>query len=194
MKFQNVVRYEFRVFGPDLTRIKDALFSLGAPQPQPLSRETYIATRLNIEANVKIRASRLEVKVLRARAGVLEQWAPVLSTVFPVAAKDIEDIVAPALGIELDLEDTGALTQSAQLTLAEDQHSLATVVVEKNRTLVDLGDCEGEFSELQIGGEKLQTAAIEAIDAVAAVELLRRYHLDEAQNESYAAYLQRRLF
>ncbi len=54
------------------------------------------------------------------------------------------------------------------------------------RTLFDLGDCEAEFSQLQIGEERLQTVALEA-RSQAAEALLRETGLDEKQNESYAS-------
>ncbi len=194
MKFQDDVRYEFRVFGSDLADVRNSFAEMGAPQPQPASRETYIVTRLNIESNVKVRADRLEVKMLRARTGLLEQWAPVLRSSFPVSVQNMEDVVAPALGIELELEDAESMTERALIAFAKDQHSLAPVVVEKNRTLFDLGACEAEFSELKIEGDRLQTAAFEAIELEAAQNLLRRIGLESAENESYAAFLQRRLF
>jgi hypothetical protein len=67
-------------------------------------------------------------------------------------------------------------------------------VVGKRRTLFDLGDCEAEFSQLMIGEDRLQTVAVEAIDAGAATAALRQAGLEAARNESYPAFLQRRLF
>lgn len=104
MKFQTVARYEFRVFGDDLTRFRDAFAALGEANTLPVSHETYIVTRLNIESNVKIRAGRLDVKGLKGRLQFLEQWEPVLSAELPVAASEIENVVATALGVDVDFE------------------------------------------------------------------------------------------
>jgi hypothetical protein len=194
MKFQDVARFEFRIFGSDLTAQRDALAALGSGVAQALSRETYIVTRLNVEANVKIRAGRLEVKGLRGRLHMLEQWQPVLSSAFPVPAEEVENVVAPALGIDIDLGRAAPLDEAALLALAAAQPALASVVVDKRRTLFDLGDCEAEFSKLEIGEDLLQTVAVEAIDAGAAREALRHAGLEAARNESYPALLQRRLF
>ena len=45
-----------------------------------------------------------------------------------------------------------------------------------------------------IGDDKLDTIAIETLDAEAAFAVLNKVGLGEAQNESYAEFLQRRLF
>jgi hypothetical protein len=194
MKFQDATRYEFREFGRDLTAARNAIAALGPGTEQEPSRETYIVTRLNIEANVKIRRSKLEVKGLRGRLQLLEQWQPMLATVLPVPAGAIEDLVAPALGINVDLDGTRAFSEAALLAFVEDQPALATIVVDKQRTLFDLGDCEAEFCELKIDGEKLHTVACEAVDAAAANAFLQRAGLMQGRNESYPAFLQRRLF
>ena len=103
-------------------------------------------------------------------------------------------MVAPALGIDVDLDGASEFDKDALLAFAEDQPALAAVVVDKQRTLFDLGDCEAEFCELEIDGDKLQTLAIEAVDADAANAVLQRTGLIQGRNESYPAFLQRRLF
>lgn len=195
MKFEdNETRYEFRQFGQDLSKVRDAFASLGSGKVLPASRETYIVTRLNIESNVKIRGGRLQVKRLRGRQGMLEQWARPLNTEFPVSVDDVEGIVLPALGLDLEIGRGGALSESALMALVSGQHSLATVKVDKQRTLYDLGDCVAEFCALRIDDDQLQTIALESPDAEAALTVLGKVGLGEAQNESYAEYLQRRLF
>ena len=67
-------------------------------------------------------------------------------------------------------------------------------MVDKRRTLYDLGNCEAEFCELEIGEERLHTVAIETPEADAARQALRDLGLEAAENESYAELLQRRLF
>ncbi len=194
MKFTDETRFEFREFGKDLLAVKEAFAALGPGREHPTRRETYIVTRLNIESNVKIRAGRLEVKGLRGRLGMLEQWASILNSEFPVPVEEIENVVAPALGLDIEIGRGGALTEGALLTLVSGQPALATVEVDKKRTLFDLGDCEAEFCELQIGDDRMHTISIEAIDADVARAVLRKARLEDVQNESYAAFLQKRLF
>jgi hypothetical protein len=194
MKFQEVARFEFRRFGGGLAPFKDIFAALGPGTAQPQSRETYIVTRLNVEANVKIRAHRLEVKGLEGKLHGLELWRPILQVSFPVAAPDVENVMAPALGIDVELSHKTALAEPALLGLVADEPALATIVLEKTRTLFDLGACEAEFCELRIGDSRLQTIAVEAIDVEAARALLQRAGLEGLQNESYPAFLQKRLF
>jgi hypothetical protein len=187
-------RYEFRLFGDDLGKERGAFAALVKGEPQAASRETYIVTRLNIESNVKIRGERLQVKTLLARNGPLEQWARPLNAEFPVSIDDIENTVLPALGLNLEIGERGALGEGALLTLMADQHALAITQVEKQRTLFEVRECVAEFCQLQIGKDRVQSIAIEAVDAQAALALLQDVGLADAQNESYPSFLQRRLF
>ena len=187
-------RYEFRKFGADLVKVRDAFAARGAGRTPPASRESYIVTRLNIESNVKVRGGRLQVKTLRGRLGMLEQWARPLSAEFPVAVEDVEGIVLPALGLDLEIGRGGALGESALMAVVSGQPALATIRVDKQRTLYDVDNCVAEFCELRIGDDKLQTIAVEATDAEAALALLSEAGLADDQNESYAEFLQRRLF
>jgi hypothetical protein len=134
------------------------------------------------------------VKGLKGRLRLLEQWQPIFRSEFPVTAHDVENIVAPALGVDVELGNAPPFTLSALLAFAAEQPALALVVVDKQRTLFDLGDCEAEVTKLAIGDERLETVAIEAAEAKAAEALLERTGLDAMQNESYSVFLQRRLF
>jgi hypothetical protein len=194
MKFSDVARFEFRQFGDDLTDVRDRFAALGEGKKHPVRRETYIVTRLNIESNVKTRAGKLEVKVLRSRQQTLEFWERTLSSDFPISVDDIEKVVMPPLGLDLEIGERGALTERALMALVSGQHALATIEIEKERTLFDLGDCEGEFCKLRIGDDKLHTVSIETPDAIVAADVLAKVGLSDAANESYAEYLQRRLF
>jgi hypothetical protein len=194
MKFKDATRFEFRRFGEDFSVMRDRFATLGPGKKQPASRETYIVTRLNIEANVKIRGGRLQVKTLRGRLQMLEEWARPLDAEFPVSVDDVEGIVIPALGLDLEIGSGGALTEGALLAIVSGQHALATVKVDKQRTLYDLGNCVAEYCEVRIGDDKLQTIAIDTPDAEAAHAVLNKVGLAEAQNENYTEYLQRRLF
>jgi len=194
MKYRDVARFEFRVFATNLIPVKRKLEALATGEEQPESRETYIVTRLNIESNVKIRGRKLQVKVLVARLQMLEEWEPIFSEPLPVSSKDVEDFVFPPLGLDVDLGDEAQLTEDALLALVAEQHALAAIVVDKRRTLYDLRSSEAEFCELEIGEELLHTVAVESPEAEAVSQALRDLGLETAENESYAEFLQRRLF
>ena len=118
MKFTNETRYEFRCFGADLKSVRDGFAGFGKAEKHPERRETYIVTRLNIESNVKIRAGKLEVKQLQGRLQLLEQWARTLSAELPVAVEDVESLMLPALGLDIEVGRNGALTESALFAIA----------------------------------------------------------------------------
>ena len=134
------------------------------------------------------------MKTLRGRLQALEEWARPLDAEFPVSVEEIEGIVIPALGLDLEIGRGGALTDGALLSVIAGQPALATAKVDKQRTLYDLGNCVAEFCELRVGDDKLESIAIETPDAEAAFAVLNKVGLGEAQNESYAEFLQRRLF
>jgi hypothetical protein len=194
MKFTDVTRFEFRRFGDDFSVIRDRFAALGEGEKHPERRETYIVTRLNIDSNVKIRADKLEVKVLRGRLQMLEQWARTLSAEFPVSVKDIENLVIPPLGLDIEIGEDGALTESALMAFISGQPALAVVRVDKKRTLFDLGNCQAEYCKLRIGDDKLDTVSIETADAEAAFAVLNKIGLGDSENQSYAEFLQRRMF
>ncbi|MEO8419923.1 MAG: hypothetical protein ABI457_01900 [Hyphomicrobium sp.] len=194
MKFTDVTRFEFRRFGDDFSVIRDRFAALGEGEKHPERRETYIVTRLNIESNVKIRQGKLEVKTLRGRLQLLEQWARTLSAEFPIPVEDIENLVIPPLGLDIEIGQGGALTESALMALVSGQPALAVVRVDKKRTLYDLGNCQAEYCKLRIGDDKLETVSMETADAEAAFAVLNKVGLGDAENQSYAEFLQRRLF
>lgn len=194
MRFQDIARFEFRVFAADLAQVRAVLAARAPGVLQPRSRETYFVSQHNAESNVKIRSQRLEVKGLQGRLRALEQWTPILNAPLPVSADEIENTVAPALGLNVDLTKAPPFGEVDLLAWAQTQPALATVVVDKHRTLFDLGACEAEFTELQIGFERLHTVAVEAPEAAAAEALVRDAGLSGIENVSYTLYLQRHLF
>lgn len=194
MSTSDVARFEFRIFAADLASVRDKLNLRAKGTLQDPSRETYIVSRRNAESNVKIRTGRLEVKGLQGRLRALEQWMPIAKAPLPVAAADVENVVAPALGIDVELGDLPPFTEAALIGWAESQSSLATVGVLKHRMGFEIADCEAEFTELQIGFQRLQTVAVEAPEAKDVEDVVASLGLAGAENVSYPAYLQRHLF
>jgi hypothetical protein len=67
-------RFEFRIFGQELDALPKMFASEGKEIGNDTSISLYLVSRLNIEANVKIREGQLEVKTLEARQRQLELW------------------------------------------------------------------------------------------------------------------------
>ena len=135
------------------------------------------------------------MKTLRGRLQLLEQWARPLDAEFPVSVDDVEGIVIPALGLDLEIGSGGALTEGALLAFVSGQHALATVKVDKQRTLYDLGNCVAEYLRAAYRRRQAARPSLSRRPTrEAALAVLNKVGLGEAQNESYAEFLQRRLF
>jgi hypothetical protein len=187
-------RYEFRVFGGDLELLRPQLEAASARSSTQSSAETYIVTRLNIEAGVKIRDNCLEMKLLRARDGILEQWAPALQLQLPIGGATFKDDVAPALGASVDLPDDAQLTESGLTDIAQSVPALAAIALSKTRTQFELPGCTAELTLVEFDGSSTQTVAFEGTDMVAVMQAVRQLGLEQRTNESYPCYLQRVLF
>jgi hypothetical protein len=194
MRFQDVARFEFRRFGVDLTRFKTSFATMGQPTEQPPDSQTYIVTPHNLAANVKIRSHHLQVKGLDCLLRGMERWVPMMDSAFPVVVQEINDIVAPALGVDFDLSPRSPLSENDWLAVVRAKPQLATVAIKKRRTTYDVGECSAEYCDLEIADAMLQTIAVESEDPEALRSFLWAIGLDSLQNESYPAFLQSRLF
>ncbi len=179
-----VPRWEWRTFGDSFgvadERI-DALTSTGVVETE----ETYIlAPGSDI---VKLRFALLDIKTLReVNPDGLEQWFPVLKAEFPLSADDVA-AAATALRQPAPAAD-GAATLEELLTLmgAPDSGVVATPV-KKRRDRYTIGGCTAERSEVEIGGRRTRTIAIEDPDPVKVITAVRDIGLGDYLNRSYAA-------
>jgi hypothetical protein len=187
-------RFEFRVFDSDLESLRPQLMRMSPQHSLQESTETYIVTRLNIEAGVKIRQHCLEMKLLEAREGILEVWQPVLRAELPVAAATFKDVVAPALGVDVDLPNDAQLTEAALIDVAQSVPALTHVSIAKRRSQFELDACMVELTDLDLGRATAQTVAFEGADFVSVMQAVRQLGLARRTNESYPCYLQRILF
>lgn len=87
-----VPRWEWRTFGRRFSAA-EARFAGLQPTGVQESDETYLLA--GADDNLKIRASLLDVKVLReVDAAGLERWEPVMKQGFPLAAAEVERVFA----------------------------------------------------------------------------------------------------
>jgi hypothetical protein len=186
--------FEFRIFAPSLLDERALLSAAAGPGETRESSEIYIVSRLRIDANVKIRNRRLEVKALTERTGVLEGWARVLASELPISAELFMTEAAVRLGVELDLAKDTPLTGPAILAIADENPGLGHARVDKLRTIFELKPCRAEFAALKIGPHKVDTIAIESSSPDDVRQALERLGLTGRRNESYPCYLQRLVF
>lgn len=194
MSTDGEARFEFRVFGDDLESLRPKLIQMSARSSVEDSTETYIVTRLNIEAGVKIRNDCLEMKVLLAREGILEQWQPSLMAQLPISGDTFADIVAPALGVAVDVPGDAQLTEAALIDIAQSVPALASVSISKQRSQFLIDGCIAELTHPDFDRMTTQSIAFEGADFVTVMQLVRKLGLAQRTNESYPCYLQRLLF
>jgi hypothetical protein len=191
-----VPRFEFRVFGTNLRGAFERLVTEVRTKPLGLAitSETYIASRLTIDGNVKVEGETVDVKVLDRRSGVLELWKPYFSSAFPLSGADFADHVAAQLGANVDVPAKDLLTRADVMEMCADVPGLALVDVNKTREQFSIEDALAEFVDLTVAGEPVQSVAFESKDEAAVKYAVARLGLADPVNESYPAYLQRVAF
>lgn len=178
-----IPRWEWRVFGDDLTSAEQALAVLD-PGAVVESDELYLlaATR----ANVKVRHDLLDIKVLReVDADGLERWEPVLKRGFPLPAAEVSNMF-DALGVVPPPRNRDAYTLDQLLAeLVEPGGGVRPVRVHKRRVRYTLGGCMAELSDVEAEGRGTRTVAVESEDASAVIAAVRSLGLDGEVNTSY---------
>ncbi|KUO57352.1 MAG: hypothetical protein APF80_00215 [Alphaproteobacteria bacterium BRH_c36] len=194
MRQHEKARYEYRVFATNLQATAARLATEAHISTSESSDETYIASRLNIDSNVKLRGSQLEVKILRGREILFELWEPTLQAELPVDVEIFLEQVAPCLGVQIDLVSGGVLSAGEIMSIVERTPSVALIPVHKERTkyIHEMG--LSEFVDLSTPGWRFQSVAVESGDIESARQLLQLADIASLTNESYPAFLQRQAF
>jgi hypothetical protein len=191
---RHLPRYEFRIFGRELDGLEARLAARAVRQQNETTDESYIASRLTIDAGVKIRDGRLEVKLLVAREGLLELWRPELMADLPIEARTFAVSAAAPLGVEVDIPDGTPLGIAEIRAICDRYPSLAWVDVVKRRTRYVLPQGLAEVTRVEALRQTTSTIAVEDSDIASANGLARELGLTAFDNESYPAWLQRIAF
>ena len=109
----------------------------------------------------------------------LEQWEPILKAAFPVAATDLQSVLA-ALAVEHQLERAEYTLEQLLGELPE----LLAVEVHKRRRHVTVGGAMAELSELSTDQGVLRTIAVESDDPALVTAAVRELGLDLRRNVS----------
>lgn len=182
----STARYEFRVWGTDLSPLLERLRAAGDPAPIQESAETYIVPRTESLFNAKIRNEALDIKRLMRTEGPLELWCVHLKALFPINCGTLRDKVCPVL--LLDPEDLvrPSYDRTAFVeTVIEPSPELTVIRLTKRRRRFDLGPCTAEFTQVHLGGETVDTVAVESEDAEATLEAIARLGLTGEANRNY---------
>jgi exopolyphosphatase / guanosine-5'-triphosphate,3'-diphosphate pyrophosphatase len=184
-------RFEFRVWGDNLSAYQDRLAAIASPSEPNESSETYVLSRRTDAANVKIRSGLLDIKLMIEQTGRLERWRPILKAPFSLDSRVIVEQVFPNLGV--------APPQIAQPSYTHDEfirelvrphRDLEAAEILKTRRQFQLEDCTAEFAEVGIkGGAGSQTVAVESDNPATVLRTLAKLGLNSQTNISYVRRL-----
>jgi len=184
-------RYEFRVWGEDLTELRERLARRATPV-KAKSKEIYLVSKTTDNCNAKIRGNFLDIKVLVAEYQRLEQWKPVLRAAFPLDRSIITTQVF------FTLEIRPPQLSRAQYDIGEfineviaAEATIAIVELFKNRLKFSFETYQAEFTVVLINDVEHHTVAVESADPDKLLRLIHEIGCDGAVNVSYVRYIKR---
>ena len=185
-------RFEFRIWGNDLSAFQDRLTGMAPPSEPRESAETYILSRVTDAANVKIRDGLLDIKVMTEQLGRLERWRPVLKAEFPIDSRTIVEQAFPSLKIPAPQITRPSYTRDEFiLELVQPTRDLWLAEVVKVRREFTLEDYTAEFAEVDTAGRtRSETVAIESEDPATLLRAIAKLGLNSQPNTSYVRHLQ----
>jgi hypothetical protein len=184
-------RYEFRIWGNQLSPLRDRIAATAIPSAPRETAETYILSAATDTANVKIRAGLLDIKLMVEQQGRLERWRPALEAPFPVDSRTIVEDVFPDLKVAPPHIERPSYTHGEFIRdLVRLRHDLATVDVMKRRSMFAFDQCTAEFAEVEIaGGASSETLEFESEDPAAVLRAIAKFGLTAYPNISYVRHL-----
>jgi len=188
-----IPRYEFRIFGNDLTKYEDKIKEFSEKEMTREMDSVYLLTPWKRKNNVKIREGVMDIKNLDQEYEGLQQWNPFLVGKFPLKAEVIKSVVFPALGIESPVfgRKKYSLDQFLSEVVSIDP-DLAVAYVWKTRHAFTVNDCITEIAEIKVNGSFIKTICIEAEDPDKVMEAKKMIGIDnDAENVSYPLALKR---
>jgi hypothetical protein len=179
-------RFEFRVWDDRLDGVSERLGAVSEAGEVRESAETYLVSSAVFDANPKIRADLLDIKVLVAVRDGFEQWTVHRKASFPIHAGVLTDDLFPLLGLAPPSLERETYTLSQLVDeLVGSQPDLAAVDVTKRRQMYSVNACGAEVSEVRIEGREIGTVAVESTDLDALREVRREIGLETYDNVSY---------
>lgn len=178
-----VPRWEWRTFGTHLPPADD-VFEGVAPVDIDDSDEVYLLAAGDL--NVKIRDGHVDIKALReVDEHGLEQWMPIARIGFPMAPDDAASALH-ALGVDEPHPDRDPYDESRFVAEVGDRlDHVRTVPVHKHRVRYEIAGCTAEHTDVDVGGTRTTTIAVEAEDADAVVRAVGVLGLSAYRNTAY---------
>jgi hypothetical protein len=179
-------RYEFRVFGKDLSKCKEMLDRYPKKGEVRQSEEHYLFSDRVENYNAKIRDNKLDIKVLKSKLEELEQWFPAFKCDFPAEIHELNHWIGELYNLKEGTFHGKTISMETFLKVIQDQApviNLAKVV--KSRQGFDVDGCMAEFAEVMINGTKTETIALESTDPQKIRKSKDKLGLEGAGNMNY---------
>ena len=188
-----IPRYEFRIFGNDLTKYEDKIMEFSEKEMTREMDSVYLLTPWKRKNNVKIREGVMDIKNLDQEYEGLQQWNPFLVGKFPLKAEVIKSVVFPALGIESPVFERKKYTLDQFISeVVSIDPDLAVAYVWKTRHAFTVNDCITEIAEIKVNGAFIKTICIEAEDSDKVLEAKKMIGIgSDVENVSYPLALKR---
>lgn len=185
---QPTARAEFRVFGLDIiAALQPRLFNGRTVllQARELPAETYLLSLRGEEANVKLRAGLLDIKL---RTGLTPQgyeiYQPSGKLELPLAREALERVFA-LLQAPLPAAAPAICSAEQLVALARAEPGLRVVTVEKQRWGFSIDGVVCEYARVRFNGALLETACVESEDHEAMQRVIAELGLQQLLNTSY---------
>ena len=186
-------RYEFRIFGQDLSKHESYIKANYTEEMTRQMTSIYLLTAANTNNNIKIRDGIMDIKVLEKEVQGLEQWHPYLVGDFPMDADLIKTVVFPAFGINAPVFDRKeyGLDQFIDELVTIDP-DLTVAYVNKTRHGFTINGCIGEIAEITVNGAFIKTICVESEDPDLVMKTIQKIRMnDKTENVSYPLALRR---
>jgi hypothetical protein len=186
-----VPRYEFRIFGSDLSKVHARLEKLASFSGTRYTADIYLLSRLDEAHIIKIREQKLDIKkLLRVDEG-FEQWDPIIKQPFPVSESFLVSIFFPALGVKPPDRLQRNYTMEAFMSAVEKHPDIETVKVDKRRQSYNLNGSHCETAEVTIGNARLSSICCEASLLDNVKRCVQRLDIERYANTNYPRAIKR---
>jgi exopolyphosphatase / guanosine-5'-triphosphate,3'-diphosphate pyrophosphatase len=178
-------RWEWRTFGDGFGAAEERFAAL-EPERVQESDEIYLLSAADDADTVKVRDELMDVKHLEHVDGDgLEQWLPVMKAGFPLAAADVESVLAalrePVPALERAEYTLGQLLDDVVRPRAD----LRAVDVHKLRRRFTIGGCMTEWTDVRADDVSTRTIAVETENPGLVIATVRELGLESRPNTSY---------
>ncbi|WP_158211129.1 hypothetical protein [Myroides phaeus] len=188
-------RFEFRSFGQDFLIQHKRMARLSIPVPEAIwereSDEIYIMSKKNNINNTKIRDGKIDIKTHIKTVDGLEQWNPLIKSVFPLSKEILEQEIIPAFMVEFPSLTKQTYTYNEFILLIKDHPDLAIVKVHKQRFGYMVNNTICEVANILINGAKLISINIESTDIKEIKKTISEIGLNNIENINYLQAIKR---